>query len=133
MKAWDLEKLIFRLNLLITGAVFALLLPTTKIVAGGMPEGEQHFWRLPLRVVGLSCLLWVLFVFSKPLLFKWNVMEDRRGEPRVNKDPLAGRLIRMLLPVILLATHMLILIYFCYCLIEFMRSGTIQVWFDDVP
>jgi hypothetical protein len=133
MKILDLEKIIFRLNVIVIGIIFLLLTPATQIIASWFPGKTDMLWLFPLFVLGVCTFLWFLMSLTLPSLIKRGILEDRRIKPRTEETSRAKRLWRILLPMVALACQMLLLIFMSMCLIIFMRSQTMENLFTNLP
>lgn len=133
MKLWDFEKFFFRLNIIVTFIVFLLLTPSTHIIAKWYPDDESVLWRFPLIVLGVSGVIWLLASLCLPFFFKWGFFEERRDEPRDPIRPFTVRIVRMAAPIFVLAVHLSILLFCCYCLVAFMNSDKLDHLFLNLP
>lgn len=122
MKPIDFPKILFRVNVAITGIVFILLAPTFRIYAWWFPEKESSLWLFPLAVLLVSSLLWMAASLSMPWLIRKGWFEDRRSEPRPGQTALKIRLFKSSLQLAVFLFHMLLLIGMAASLVRFMRS-----------
>lgn len=133
MKIWDFEKIVFRLNVLVTIAVFILLAPTTYVFEEWFPDKRDSLWLFPVSVTIVSCFLWFLVRLALPSLIRIGFFEDRRGRPRPKPPALKERIIRTALPSVNLSFHLFLLILSCFCLISFLRSDNLNRLFSNLP
>ncbi|MCM8775224.1 MAG: hypothetical protein NC930_02560 [Candidatus Omnitrophica bacterium] len=133
MKPFDFQPVLFRMNVFITGIIFILLAPTTRIYVWWFPDKKDTLWLLPLSVIGLSSVVWLVASFSMPLLIKLGWVEDRRKEPRTQHHATVVRLLKMIFPILVFAVHMLVLIFFSASLIAFMRSAAYDRILINLP
>ena len=132
MKLPDVEKLFFRLHLLILAVVFVLMTPA--------PEGSAlHFylsdsrswWKISLALLGASMVVWLFFSLMLPRLFKIGFFEERRTHAR----PLAPWQVRAwkVSKVIVLAALQILMIIFCaWLLTNLMESTRLEGLFDNL-
>lgn len=130
----DFKKSIFKLNVLATLLVFAILTPSVRIYARWFPEKNDSLWLLPLGVVGISSLLWFFASISLPALIRKGLIKDLRASARQQeKIPVGERIIKTAAPIALFAFNMFLLILFSAALIHFLKSNRLRDLFVNLP
>ena len=122
MRPINFQSFFLPFNAVITGIVFFLLSPATRIYAAWFPDKKDQLWLFPLAVVLFSSVLWLLGSLSTPLLIRSGIFEDRRRDPRSGTTAARVRLFKIAVPVLSFLFHMLLLIGFCVSLIVWMRN-----------
>ena len=128
----DFQKLIFRFNLVVTGAVFFLLTPAVRIYRSWFPDKKDSLWMLPVGVVLASSLMWLLTSFGMPYLIEKGWVRDRRQEIRPLEASAIQRLLRIGLPVALTTFHLLLVILFSAMLVHFLQREPFENLFTNL-
>jgi hypothetical protein len=130
----DFKKSIFKLNVLATLLVFAVLTPSVRIYARWFPEKKDSLWLLPLGVVGISSLLWFFASLSLPALIQRGIIKDLRASARRQEQiSFWERIFKTAAPIALFSFNMLLLIFFSAALIHFLKSNRLRDLFINLP
>ncbi len=134
MRGDDFRRNIFKLNVLATLLVFALLTPSVRIYARWFPDKKDSLWLLPLGVVGISAVLWFFTSLSLPALIRWGIVKDLRKSARSAEEvSFRERILKAAAPIVLFSLNMLLLTVFSAALIYFLRSNRLQDLFVNLP
>jgi hypothetical protein len=132
MSRLGFEKIIFRLNILITGVVFFLLAPTVRVYRSWFPDKEASLWIIPLAVIFVSLALWTLVRLGIPYFIRQGWMEELRQESRP-PEPWPQRFMRIGPSVALTAFHLLLLVLFSAALIRFLEHEPFKKLLTNLP
>ena len=133
MKPPDFHKILFPLNVAVTGLVFILLAPTVRIYRGWFPEKKDLLWLFPFSVLMLSSLVWFLASLSLPLLIRKGIFEDRRLAPRPAPDTLHRHFFRQFMPIAVFLIHALVLLLLSAALVDFMKTNPLERLLVNLP
>lgn len=132
MRHLDLQKIIFRFNIIITASVFFLLAPTVRIYRSWFPDKEDSLWIIPVAVVFVSSLLWLLSRLAIPYFIRRGWMKELRRESRPGV-PLIDRFLSFGPSAALTAFHLLLLILFSASLVRFLQHEPFKNLFTNLP
>ena len=122
MKPLNFQSFFLPLNTVITGIVFFLLSPTTRIYAAWFPDKKDQLWFFPIGVVLASAILWLLGSLSTPFLVQSHFFEDRRRDSRPENTAARVRYFKVAIPVASFVFHMFLLIGICVSMIVWRRG-----------
>ena len=129
----DFQKILFRINVAVTGIVFAVLTPTVRVYQRWFPDKKDSLFLFPLGVIFFSCMLWLIGRLYLPYLIRTGYMADRRREPRPEDIAPKIRFLKMILPIAIFAFHMLVLLVCAFVLVRFMQSDTLEQMMVNLP
>ena len=132
MKPINFQSLFLPLNAAITGIVFFLLFPTTRIYASWFPDKKNELWLLPASIVLVSSALWLLGSLSTPFLIRTGIFEERRRGPRPDETARRVRVFKASMPVLSFFFHMILLIALCMSVISAARARSEDKSFKGV-
>ena len=132
MDRFGFQKIIFRLNIVITAIVFFLLTPTVRIYRSWFPEKQDSLWILPVAVILVSSALWILARLGIPYFIRKGWMEELRQDPRP-PAPWPQRFLRIGPSVALTVFHLLVLVLFSAALVRFLQHEPFKKLLTNLP
>ena len=124
MRFSNLQTIVYRLNVLLTGIVFMLLSPTVRVYAWWFPDKKNSLWLFPVLTVIFSCFLWLMTRLSIPFLIRLGILRELRKQPRAETS-WVEKMIKIVPPILICGFHLFLVIFFSASLISFMQSGAI--------
>ncbi len=132
MRHLDLQKFVFRINLVITAIVFFLLTPTVRVYQSWFPDKKDSLWVIPVAVVLVSSSLWLLSRLAIPYFIRKGWMKELRQEVRP-QDPLLDRFLRFSPSAALTSFHLLLLILCSASVVRFLQHEPFKNLFINLP
>ncbi len=132
-RRFDIQKFIFRLNLILTGIIFFLMSPTLRVYRSWFPEKKNSLWLYPIICCVISAFLWFGTSLLLPRLIKKGLVKDLRGSPREQKLQGGEYYWKIARPIVMTLFHALLVIFIAVSMTEFLRKEPFMNLFKNIP